>query len=223
MLNQNYNEKVVMHSSCLEAISSPCSGVKRTLLERSEDSEYAVSTTLVEFQADSFFDEHIHDYGEELFVLEGTFSDESGDYTAGTYIRNPHNSKHKPYSREGCKLFVKLRQFDQADSMRVIINTENKTWLPGLVKGLEVLPLHNFEYENTALVKWDANTQFNLHRHYGGEEIFVIDGTFYDEHGSYPKHTWIRSPHMSQHTPYTLDDGAVIFVKTGHLLKKINE
>ena len=133
MLNQNYNEKVVMHSSCLEAISSPCSGVKRTLLERSEDSEYAVSTTLVEFQADSFFDEHIHDYGEELFVLEGTFSDESGDYTAGTYIRNPHNSKHKPYSREGCKLFVKLRQFDKADSKRVIINTENKTWLPGLV------------------------------------------------------------------------------------------
>ena len=125
MLNQNYNEKVVMHSSRLEAILSPCSGVKRTLLERSEDSEYAVSTTLVEFQADSFFDEHIHDYGEELFVLEGTFSDESGDYTAGTYIRNPHNSKHKPYSREGCKLFVKLRQFDKADSKRVIINTEN--------------------------------------------------------------------------------------------------
>ncbi len=95
--------------------------------------------------------------------------------------------------------------------------------MPGLVKGLEVLPLHNFEHENTALVKWNANTQFNLHRHYGGEEIFVIEGTFYDEHGSYPKHTWIRSPHMSQHTPYTLNDGAVIFVKTGHLLKKINE
>ena len=86
MLNQNYNEKVVMHSACLQAISSPCSGVKRTLLERSEDSEYAVSTTLVEFQPNSFFDEHIHDYGEELFVLEGTFSDESGDYSAGTYI-----------------------------------------------------------------------------------------------------------------------------------------
>ena len=103
------------------------------------------------------------------------------------------------------------------------MNTENKIWLPGLVKGLEVLPLHNFEHENTALVKWDANTQFNLHRHYGGEEIFVIEGTFYDEHGSYPKYTWIRSPHMSQHTPYTLNDGAVIFVKTGHLLKKINE
>ena len=59
MLNQNYNEKVVMHSSCIEAISSPCEGVKRTLLERSEDSEYAVSTTLVEFQADSLSLIHI--------------------------------------------------------------------------------------------------------------------------------------------------------------------
>ena len=28
---------------------------------------------------------------------------------------------------------------------------------------------------------------------------------------------------MSQHTPYTLDDGALIFVKTGHLLNKDNE
>ena len=94
MLNQNYNEKVVMHSSCLEAISSPCSGVKRTLLERSEDSGHAVSTTLVEFQADSFFDEHIHDYGEELFVLEGRF-DESR-IMALVHIRNSQLETQPP-------------------------------------------------------------------------------------------------------------------------------
>ena len=62
-------------------------------------------------------------------MLEGTFSDESGDYKAGTYIRNPHNSKHKPYSRKGCKLFVKLRQFDVTDNEKVIINTDVKKWL----------------------------------------------------------------------------------------------
>ena len=219
MLNQNFNEKVVMHSSRLDTISSPCSGVKRTLLERSEDSEYAISTTLVEFEAGSFFDEHIHDSGEELFVLEGTFSDESGDYAAGTYIRNPHNTKHKPFSKEGCKLFVKLRQFNKMDNKKIIINTTNEAWLPGLVDGLSVMPLHNFEHENTALVKWKPNTRFTPHQHFGGEEIFVIQGTFYDEYGSYPKYTWLRSPHLSQHTPYTLDDGALIFVKTGHLLR----
>ena len=54
-------------------------------------------------------------------------------------------------------------------------------------------------------------------QHWGGEEILVLDGTFYDEQGVYPKGTWLRSPHLSQHTPYTKDDGALIYVKTGHL------
>ena len=85
----------------------------------------------------------------------------SGNYTAGTYIRNPHNSKHKPFSKKGCKLFVKLRQFNKQDNKKIVINTLTKTWLPGLVDGLKVMPLHNFEYENTALVKWKPNTKFN--------------------------------------------------------------
>ena len=34
---------------------------------------------------------------------------------------------------------------------------------------------------------------------------------------SYPKGTWIRSPHLSQHKPFTKEEGALIFVKTGHL------
>jgi len=33
----------------------------------------------------------------------------------------------------------------------------------------------------------------------------------------YKKGTWIRSPHMSSHNPYTTNDGALIFVKTGHI------
>ena len=97
MLNQNFHEKVVLKSSQLTPVSSPCDGVERTLLERNENSEYAISTTIVEFKPNSFFNEHVHDSGEELLVLEGTFSDEFGDYPAGTYIRNPHNTKHSPF------------------------------------------------------------------------------------------------------------------------------
>jgi anti-sigma factor ChrR (cupin superfamily) len=79
------------------------------------------------------------------------------------------------------------------------------------------MPLHQFEEEHIALVQWAPNTQFQPHRHWGGEEIFVLKGTFYDEHGVYPTGSWLRSPHLSQHTPYTKDDGALIYVKTGHL------
>ena len=220
MLNQDFNQKIVIAPSNFKPVSSPCHGVRRTLLERSEDSEYAISTTLVEFKPGSYFNEHTHDLGEELLVLEGVFSDENGNYPAGTYIRNPHNSQHKPFSKKGCLLFVKLRQFNKQDDKKVVIDTLTQGWAPGLVDGLQVMPLHNFESENTALVKWQPNTIFNSHQHFGGEEIFVIEGTFYDEFGKYPKHTWIRNPHMSKHAPYTLSDGALIFVKTGHLLNK---
>ena len=54
------------------------------------------------------------------------------------------------------------------------------------------------------------------HRHFGGEEIFVLEGVFADEFGEYPAGTWLRSPHMSMHKPFSRE-GCLIFVKTGHL------
>ncbi|MEB3214064.1 MAG: cupin domain-containing protein, partial [Leptolyngbyaceae bacterium] len=54
------------------------------------------------------------------------------------------------------------------------------------------------------------------HRHWGGEEIFVLDGVFEDEQGRYPKGTWLRNPPGSVHSPFSTE-GCVIYVKTGHL------
>jgi anti-sigma factor ChrR (cupin superfamily) len=45
----------------------------------------------------------------------------------------------------------------------------------------------------------------------------VLEGVFADEHGTYPKGSWLRNPHMSEHDPFTGPDGALIYVKTGHL------
>lgn len=56
-----------------------------------------------------------------------------------------------------------------------------------------------------------------MHTHFGGEEIFVLKGTFKDEHGEYPEGTWLRSPHMSSHHPW-VDEETIILVKTGHLI-----
>ena len=82
---------------------------------------------------------NIHMILEKNFVLEGVFSDENGNYPAGTYIRNPHNSQHKPFSKKGCKLFVKLRQFNKQDDKKVVIDTLTQGWAPGLVDGLQVI------------------------------------------------------------------------------------
>ena len=50
----------------------------------------------------------------------------------------------------------------------------------------------------------------------GYEEIYVLEGVFEDEFGSYPTGTWMRSPHLSAHRPFS-NTGCTILVKTGHL------
>ena len=90
---------------------------------------------------------------------------------------------------------------------------------PGQIPGLEVLPLHEVASESVALVRWAPGTRLGTHRHQGGEEIFVLNGTFQDENGDYPAGTWIRSPHLSEHAPFS-DEGCLIYVKTGHLAEQ---
>lgn len=46
--------------------------------------------------------------GEEILVLDGVFEDEFGRYPAGSWLRSPHLSRHQPFSREGCTIFVKV-------------------------------------------------------------------------------------------------------------------
>ena len=217
MVNQDFTKRIAINSTKEKWHKSPSDGVERLYLERDDGGESAVATSIVRFAPGSKFDEHVHDGGEEFIVLEGTFSDEFGSYPKGTYVRNPMGSSHNPYSDSGCILFVKLRQFQTDDQEKVKINTNNETWLPGLVDGLSVMPLHHFKTEHVALVKWAPNTIFNPHQHWGGEEILVLEGVFHDEFGVYPKGSWLRSPHLSQHTPFTKEEGALIFVKTGHL------
>jgi anti-sigma factor ChrR (cupin superfamily) len=217
MVNQDFTKRIAINSEKEVWHKSPSDGVERLYLERDDGGESAVATSIVRFAPGSKFDEHVHDGGEEFIVLEGTFSDEFGLYPKGTYVRNPMGSSHNPYSDSGCILFVKLRQFQTDDQEQVKINTNNEAWLPGLVDGLSVMPLHHFKTEHVALVKWAPNTIFNPHQHWGGEEILVLEGVFHDEFGVYPKGSWLRSPHLSQHTPFTKEEGALIFVKTGHL------
>jgi anti-sigma factor ChrR (cupin superfamily) len=216
-INADFTKRVVIRPEDYQWVDSPMPGVQRMMLDRIGD-EVARATTIVKFAPNSEFSAHNHDGGEEFLVLDGVFSDEHQDYGQGYYVRNPIGTSHTPRIGEhGATILVKLHQFDEADTVQKAIDTHNSPWYQGMVDGLTVMPLHDFEGEHAALVRWQPNTQFNSHKHWCGEEIFVIEGTFYDEHGCYPQGSWIRSPHLSQHTPYTKDDGALIFVKTGHL------
>lgn len=216
-INADFEQRVVIRPEDYHWVDSPMAGVERMMLDRIGD-ESARATSIVRYAPFSEFSPHVHSGGEEFFVLEGVFSDEHQDYPRGSYVRNPIGTSHTPkIGKEGAIIFVKLQQFNEDDKEQKAIDTTQEPWLQGLVDGLTVMPLHEFEGEHVALVKWAPNTQFNPHRHFGGEEILVLEGTFYDEHGIYPKGSWLRSPHLSEHHPYTTDDGALIYVKTGHL------
>ncbi|MDH3608113.1 MAG: cupin domain-containing protein [Gammaproteobacteria bacterium] len=214
-LNADYSQRAVLETANIQWETSEANGVLRKRLERIDAKPEPV-TTIVRYQENSAFPAHQHVKGEEIFVLEGTFSDNNGDYEAGSYLRNPAGTSHSPFSKQGCTIFVKLQQFQTSDTEQVNIQTKQQQWLPGLVPGLSVMPLHEHNHEHVALVKWEANTIFQPHRHIGGEEIFVLEGTFEDEFGRYPKGTWLRNPPDSFHTPFT-KEGCVIYVKTGHL------
>ncbi|MFN1532968.1 cupin domain-containing protein [Vibrio jasicida] len=214
MLNMDFSQRLVINTAQQDWIASPALGVWRKPLER-EAKESGHTTSVVRYEPNSQFSTYPHPYGEEILVLEGVFSDEHGDYPAGTYLRNPPGSQHAPFSKDGCVILVKLNQFDPNDLETVRINTNQTEWLPG-IGGLEVMPLHNFEHEHVALVKWPKGEKFQPHRHFGGEEIFVLSGEFNDELGHYPQHTWLRNPHMSEHFPF-VDQETIIWVKTGHL------
>jgi anti-sigma factor ChrR (cupin superfamily) len=214
-VNADFSQRVVVRPRPEDWVASPQPGVTRLMLDR-VGAEVARATSLVRYAPRSTFPAHTHGGGEEILVLEGTFSDESGDHPTGTYFRNPPGTSHAPRTEEGCLLFVKLWQFAPGDTTPVRIETRGAEWLPGRVPGLEVMPLHEHGGIGTALVRWAPGTRFTAHTHPGGEEILVLAGTFEDEEGVYPAGTWLRNPRFSRHAPFSRE-GALIYVKTGHI------
>tara|TARA_R110000744_G_scaffold296623_1_gene406507 strand:- start:4181 stop:4834 length:654 start_codon:yes stop_codon:yes gene_type:complete len=214
MINMDFTKRVVIDTTNQSWQASPLTGVWRKPLAR-ENRESGHATSVVKYDAGASFSSHNHPLGEEILVLSGVFSDETGDFPAGSYFRNPKGFVHAPFSDNGCELLVKLHQMSPLDNQRICIDTNQQKWQPGY-GNLKVKPLHNFETESVALVFWPAGEEFILHKHFSGEEIYVISGELIDELGRYPAGSWIRSPHMSQHQPFVEQD-TLIWVKTGHL------
>ena len=127
-------------------------------------------------------------------------------------------TKHRPFTKDGCTLFVKLDQFHPDDTDKVILRPPDQQWRSG-IGNLKVSALHSYGTESTALVFWPANEVFQPHVHWGGEEILVIKGAFIDEFGQYPAGSWIRSPHLSEHFP-RVEEETLIMVKVGHLTRE---
>jgi anti-sigma factor ChrR (cupin superfamily) len=197
---------------------SPSPGVWRKRVHRVGPPESGQVTSVVRYDASSVFPVHEHPDGEEIFVIEGIFTDERGDWPAGSYLLNPEGFRHAPSSREGCVIFVKLRQFPGRGRHKVALDTETLDWRPGEIAGIAIKPLYEqtgFD-DVTRLERWIPGFGPVRRKYPGGVEFFVLAGEFRDDSGRYTTGDWLRLPAGGSHRVES-SRGCMIWIKTGGL------
>ena len=98
---------------------------------------------------------------------------------------------------------------------RASVHAGESEWVKSPMPGVERRMLDRVGDEvarATSIVRYAPGTAFSPHSHLGGEEFFVLDGIFQDEHGDYPAGSYVRNPPTSRHTPRS-QAGCTIFVK----------
>jgi quercetin dioxygenase-like cupin family protein len=217
-INADRTQTVLVEGGALPWIASPEPGVERRMLERS-GGEMALATSIVRYAAGSRFPPHTHDLGEEFLVLAGTFSDDSGDFSQGTYVRNPPGSRHAPFSRDGCVILVKLRQmtFDEVERVRVF--PAQRCRQRGDTPGIEESLLHSTKHARVSLLRMAAGAQLPARIVRGGEELFVVEGEVQMGKPA-PQRlgpwSWRRSAESKQ-PALASAGGALLWIKRGHL------
>ncbi|MGB1235427.1 MAG: cupin domain-containing protein [Planktomarina sp.] len=212
-LNADFSQRVVVHSDQIEWLASPMLGVDRRMLDRI-GGEVARATTIVRYAAGSQFSAHTHTGGEEFIVLDGVFQDEHGDYPAGTYVRNPPTTAHTPESEPGCTILVKLWQFDLDDRNQFRKTMSDELTAP--VGGVATAELHKDARETVTYSHIDAGAPFGSDAT-GGIEVFVITGSLVEGDDVLGKGAWLRLPEGASLSAIAGDDGAKIWMKSGHL------
>ncbi|MGB6428916.1 MAG: cupin domain-containing protein [Methyloceanibacter sp.] len=100
-------------------------------------------------------------------------------------------------------------------SQRAAVHAASLPWTASPMAGVDRRMLDRIGDEvarATSIVRYAPGSSFASHVHTGGEEFFVLDGVFQDEHGDFPAGCYIRNPPQSRHTPGSAP-GCTIFVK----------
>jgi len=98
---------------------------------------------------------------------------------------------------------------------RAAVHASTEPWVPSPMAGVDRRMLDRIGDEvarATSIVRYAPESSFSAHTHTGGEEFFVLDGVFQDEHGDFPAGSYIRNPPTTSHTPGS-ESGCTIFVK----------
>ena len=105
-LHADLSQRALLHTNHLPWRPSPMAAVERRRLDR-RGGEVARPTSIVRYGPGSRFERHVHGGGGKILVRDGVFGDEHGSYPAGSWLRNPPGSVHRPWSEVGCTIWVK--------------------------------------------------------------------------------------------------------------------
>lgn len=215
-INADMTRRVVLRSATLPWSASPAAGVWRKRLHHVGSAEAGQVTSIVRFDAGARFPAHDHPQGEEILVLEGVFSDEQGDWPAGTLLLNPEGFRHSPHSASGCVLLVRLRQYAGAGRAQLAVQTGDLPWQDSAWPGIATRLLYHQPgfAERMEMQRWAPGTRPDSIAYPGGAELFVLTGSLADEAGSYPMGSWLRLPAGASHHPQT-DAGCTLYLRHG--------
>ncbi|WP_440824434.1 cupin domain-containing protein [Psychrobacter cryohalolentis] len=215
LINADFSCRAALAPEHYQWVQSPQNGVERVMLDR-VGAEKARATSIVRYAPESNFPHHLHPGGEEILVLSGTFSADNSDYPAGWYLRNPPTSGHQPYSHEGAVIFVKLWQMTVDETHHVAIDTNDAdNWQEQ--GGREVCQLYSDAKEQVILQRIDAGEALFTGIIVGGAELLVLEGTLIEAGQSYQRGGWIRLPVDATSQITAGENGATVYLKTGHL------
>jgi anti-sigma factor ChrR (cupin superfamily) len=185
--------------------------------------EKARATSIVRYAPDSRFPPHAHPGGEEILVLSGTFSDETGDFPAGCYLRNPPGTSHQPSSAEGALIFVKLRQMAADDDRLVRIDTREPSSLAAHGDRM-ICPLFSSPAEQVCLQRLEAGQAVPTGAA-GGAELLVLDGR--DRRRRPALRAWELDTPAGRRRPafrhWPAEGACAFYMKTGHLAHPVVE
>src|SRR6266853_6723812 len=217
-IHGDFSVRVVVDTKTLPWTASPSGTVWRKRLHLVGPSESGQVTSVVRFQENSHFASHDHPEGEEILVLEGVFSDEHGDWPAGTFLLNPEGFRHAPFSEPGCVLLVKLRQFPGRERRHVVVVTHKLAWEPSSIPAVGHKPLYQQAgfSDLMRLERWEPRADLGIISYEQGAELFVLEGEFVDEVRAYSAGCWLRLPVGSEHHPRSAG-GCTLYIKRSGL------
>ena len=215
-LNTDLSSRVTADTQAIEWTASPGGHVLRKRVHLSGPAEAGQVTSVVRYLPGARFPAHNHPDGEEILVLDGVFSDEQGHWPAGTYLLNPEGFRHGPFSEKGCTLFVKLRQLPGQDRLHIATQTNDIAWRGTNRDQVQLKTLYQQTpyTDHMRLEYWQSPATMGAMTFPLGAELFVLDGGFSDQYGSYRSHSWLRIPAGGSLVP-TSGDYCEVYIKEG--------